>query len=287
MKLNAEVKTARTPNAPRAMLDMSVGAEGVGNNFLVFGAPATGKSTVGAQIACSGKKVFTCSTDLGNTGINGMLAYAKSVGKLEEFNANHKYIVLTTKHENELDAFIDDPASLVKGFWDFNPEFVLWDGLGFYVKNKIVPDTEEIVNTDQQLEGFEGNQALKAWGYVRNNIVRVLDSATAWLSPSKKPINRIFTTGVTYKAQVISGDPSKPDCVRSYLATEEPDIPTSAKRTLQFGFDMAFMTLRDPKTGAFQYKITGDYMKSRYKFKENILTADFMALYDEVERQRT
>lgn len=283
MVLNSAIKTARTPNSPKTKLKMSIGAEGVGNNVLVFGAPETGKSTVGAQLACAGQKVFTLQSDIGGTGINGMLAYASAQKKMSEFRQNHRFVTISSKDPEAMESFIDNPESIIEGFWDFDPEWVLWDGTGFYIKNTLVPETEEIVNADQRIEGFEGKEALKAWGYVRNDIVRTLDSATAWKTKGK-PINRIFTSGIVYKSKVLSGDPTKPDCVRAYVPTEELDVATSAKKTLGYCFDLAFLTLKDEK-GGYKYKLSGEFMKRRYKLKDEY-PADFLALWAEVEKQR-
>ena len=287
MLLNSAIKTARTPTTPKTKLKMSFGTEGVGVNILLFGETATGKSSIAAQLALAGEKVFTMFTDLGNTGLNGMRAYAYKQNKLEDFDKNHRYVVLNTSDQENIESFIEDPAATVEGFWDFNPTIIMWDGTGFFIKNTIVPETEDLLNKDSRIEGFEGNVALKGWGMVRNDIVRTFDKFCSWRNPQNSPITRIFTTGVSYRSVVVGGDPDKPDCIRDMKPTEEPDIPGSAKRILQYGFDVAALTTKDPKSGGFKLKLAGSYMKDRFTFKQAEFENGFIPnIWEVIKKQR-
>ena len=288
-KIQNTIKTARTPPAPPKKRKLLSGIEGVGNNILLAGQTATGKSSFIADLAINGLKCFTMFTDLGNTGLNGMRSYAHSKGKLKEFDENHRYVLFNSNELEEVEAFIDNPEAVVEGYNDFSPNVSCWDGFGFHLKNSLTPDVEELVNKDKGYAdlGFDNTAMMRGWGLVRNAIVRTLDKFLTSASGSTK----IATCGVKFRSIVTSGDPNSPNAVREQIPLDEPDIDTGAKRVIQFAFDLALITkiaTKDEppvKKGDYCYKLGGEYCKKRYKLPE-LMPAGAYALLQEIEKQR-
>jgi hypothetical protein len=279
-------KILRTPNSPKPKRQMLKGLESVGNNFLLIGAPETGKSSFIADLAMNGLKTLTIFTDLGNTGLNGMRTYAHTMKKLDAFSENHRYVLFQREELEEVEEFLTDPDNFLEGFSEFNPDIIAWDGFGFHLSMAVTPDVEELVNKDSKLDGlgFDSSAMLKGWGYVKNAIIRVLDRFLT----IKPGTTKIVTVGCRY-IQVIPDlkDPG----ARKQLVTDEPDIPTGAKRIIQHGFDLALVTkvaARDDgaiKKGEFYYVLAGDYCKKRYRLPD-IVPAGAFKLYQEIQKQR-
>ena len=240
-------------------------------------------------MAMNGLKVFTTFTDLGNTGLNGMRAYAALHKKLPEFDANHRYVVLTSDNVDALEEVLQNPCDTIEGFADYNPDVWADDGFGFYVKNSIVPEAEDLYNQDAKAakENFSGSNTQQAWGHVKNKIVRVVDKMTSWQLPSNKAITRIFTCGVRYVPvpdQEVRATGINDKATKS-IASKEPDIPTSAKHILKYAFDLGIYTSKDKNK--YFYTVMGDYMKKRYVLPETPLEADFIKnIWTPIQNQR-
>lgn len=243
-------------------------------NYLPFGESESGKTSIAAMLAKAGLKVFVLFTDLGNdNGISGAQVYAKLKNSNTEFRNNVAWVALDDL--DTVEKFIDDPEKLVDGFWDFNADFLLWDGFSFHQQMNIIPDVEEDINSRDSSEGsFE---TFKGWGVTKNRTVRTLGRFLSIRNPNSKPLHKVVTCAVKYASQQVGPDKSE---VR---AKHEPDISGAASKFIRYGFDVVFETERSKE--GFSYRLdTSSATKRRFELGEK-LPADFVALHNKILEQ--
>jgi len=242
-------------------------------NYLIFGESETGKTTTAAQLAAMGFKVFIIFTDLGDdNGISGAQVYANSKKNQAAFKENVAWVALS--HE-DVGKFLDDPDKLIEGFWEFSPDFLIWDGFSFHQQMNIIPEVEEDTNNDDSSEGsFE---TFKGWGKVKNRTIRTLCEFFGLRNPGGKALHKIVTTAVKYGSEKVGPDKTE---VR---AKHEPDVSGAASRFIRYGFDVVFETLRSGDKFEYALNISAA-TKRRFTLPEK-MEADFVKLHNNVVSQ--
>jgi len=243
-------------------------------NYLLFGESESGKTSTAANLAAADQRVFILFTDLGNdNGISGAQVYANLKKSSEKFKDNVAWISLDDVEQ--VSKFVEDPTSVVDGFWDFNPDFILWDGFSFHQQMNIIPDVEEDTNSDDASEGsFE---TYKGWGKVKNRTVRTLGNFLSLRNPNGKALHKIVTTAVKYASEKVGPDKSE---VR---AQHHPDISGAASKFIRYGFDAVIETVREK--GVFEFRLdTSSATKRRFTLPDK-MAADFAKLHQSVVDQ--
>jgi len=242
-------------------------------NYLLFGEGETGKTSVAANLAASSHKVFVLFTDLGeDNGISGAQVYANLKKSSDLFKENVGWAPLSYEEVNK---FLDNPESIIEGFWEFNPDFIIWDGFSFHQQMNILPEVEEDINKGDSPEGkFDTYQG---WGVTKNRTIRAIDNFLSIRNPSGKPLHKIVTTAVKYGSEKVGPDKSE---VR---AKHEPDISGAASRIMRFGFDVVFETIRSGEKFEYAMNISAA-TKRRFSLPEK-MEADFTKLHNNVLSQ--
>lgn len=253
----------------------------------VFGAPETGKTTVAAQLACAGFRVFMLFTDMGgDAGEKGGRVYAAKTNKLEEYEKNLYFARLDDL--DTLKDFIADPLSVIPNLWsDANPDILFWDGFSFFQSIYVLPLAEEqanaLVSGDAPDDGFSNAAMMKGWGLVRNGTVRPLAFFLNLRNPNKKYLHKIIAAGLKYRSET-TGTVGKQ--VSKMVETTEPDIAGSAKQIMRYGFDFCLQTVRNGDKFVYlnRQQTAESFSKNRFGLPE-VMEADFVGLWQKMLTQ--
>jgi len=261
----------QTERAPKAKLSKSLSLSPKQSNIMVYGAPATGKSSIIAVLAALGYKVFVLITDLGGeAGMTGARGYAKKFNITKEFDENVTWWV--ARDIDEFDKFLLNPESVIENFWaEANPDWIVFDGFSTWQATQVIPDMEELDSEDN--EETYSFKSYKGWGKVKNRTLRALQDLLLLSKPSGAPIHKLITAGLRVGSKKLPGQDSS-----ELVDVPEPDITGAAKRILGYAFDMVFQTARD-KEGKYIYSFTGTYGKRRIDAPDQML-AEFTKVWE-------
>lgn len=243
-------------------------------NYLIFGESETGKSATIAQIASMDLKTFAIFTDLGNdNGISGAQVYSNLRKTPEKFKSNVAWVSL--EDIDTIREFLDDPAKVVEGFWDFNPDFLVWDGFSFFQQMYIMPEVEEVINKDDSSEGRMENY--QGWGMTKNRTIRASSDFLGIKNPNGKALHKVVTTAVKYGSEKTGPDKTE------VKAKHEMDISGAASRIIRHGFDVVFETIRSGEKFEYAFNISAA-TKRRFTLPDK-MEADFTKLHNNVVSQ--
>jgi hypothetical protein len=261
----------QTERSPKSKISRALDTSPKQFNGMVYGSPATGKSTIIAMLAALGYKVFVLITDLGGAaGMTGARGYAKKTGTTEAFDKNVTWWV--AKDIDEFDKFLADPNSVIDNFWqEANPDWIVFDGFSTWQATQVIPDIEVMDNAnDEETYSFA---TYKGWGKVKNRTIRALQDLLLLTKPDGTPIHKLITAGLRVGSKKLAGADSS-----ELVDVPEPDISGAAKRILGYAFDMVFQTVRD-KDGKYYYSFGGAYGKRRIETVD-VMNADFSKVWE-------
>lgn len=284
----SKVESFRTPSgggtsiarSPRSKVQLKNAATDTSSILgCVFGSTETGKTTIGAQLACAGYRVFMCFTDLGgDAGEKGARVYASKIGKSEEYERNAYFAAFDDLEE--LKEFFVNPTGVIPNIWSAaNPDVILWDGFGFWQSIHVLPSIEEQANSmskdkNAPEDGFSNAAMMKGWGLVRNATIRPLSAFLRMRNPNKEHLHKIITIGLKSQSQQIDQSTSK------IVELNEPDVSGSAKSLMRYGFDFCLQTQRNGTNFSYVNRTKKEgYAKNRLDLPEIIDPADFASLW--------
>lgn len=171
------VKTVTAPRAKVRRYDQD--EVDVYLKLMLFGTPGTGKTYIVKDLLELGFKVLVLTTDLGGDGLNSVIIPMRRLGTWDKFRQNLKSVEL--EGYDEVASFLTAPETVIPEIYDWDPDFVVWDGLSGWQLIDIgekVGDYEAGKNaSDAERDGLQMNQ--QKWGQIQRATFRGLSDFTA------------------------------------------------------------------------------------------------------------
>jgi hypothetical protein len=159
---------------PKPMVNRGGDKAGRWAKILSYGHSGTGKTFAIIGFLKAGLRVVVISTDLGGNGL------ASVFNQLEKEGLSHladNIVHIDFPDYDGLIDFLKDPIGIYPEFYDFKPDFLVWDGFsGFqqqHVSDKIMEITPQVNKVSEgREEGLWKDQ--QDWGMVRNATLKAL-----------------------------------------------------------------------------------------------------------------
>jgi hypothetical protein len=170
------VKEAGTPNKKANVVRSPVvrvaGLDEAEDRYLkgmLFGPWGGGKTFTINDMIALGFKVLVLTTDIGGDGLNTVILEQKKRGTPELLKNVKKVEV------DDYDAcksFIDKPERYMPDIYEWDPDWIFWDGFSGFQQVDISEHVEDAGKGDDSDLQFEMNQ----WGQVRNATIRTVSN---------------------------------------------------------------------------------------------------------------
>jgi hypothetical protein len=142
--------------------------------LLFFGPTGSGKTYTFGQLAALGYKVAIMTTDIGDTGHLTIKAYLKSIGKSELLK---NVLIIPLEDYKEVTTFLKAPEKVVEGIYEFDPDFLGWDGFHGFQQVHLSEYVGEMTGARDKDRGDFRESGLvlemQDWGAIRNATIRV------------------------------------------------------------------------------------------------------------------
>lgn len=242
----------QTSSKPKPLVKRGSDDEGNWVKILAYGHSGTGKTLAVLGFLKAGLRVVVISTDLGGNGLASVFNAAKEQG-IEHLLDNLVHIDFPDY--DTLNDFLKNPTSMWDGFFEFDPDMLVWDGFsGFqqiHVSEKIMDMTPQTKNSSEgREEGLWMEQ--QDWGMVRNATLRSLGNYLKLHNWEKKKAIHKYMTCLEKKAEAdkLTGDVQR-----------APYLQGSAAALMAPAFDIILETRvkTDPseKTRNYEYWCVG------------------------------
>ena len=146
---------------------------------LVFGTAGSGKTTIIKSLLELGFKVLVLSTDLGGDGLNAIIIPMRREGTWKKFRHNLRSVEI--EGYDEVSNFFAHPETSVPDIYDWDPDFVFWDGLSGWQINDVGTKVGEFESgknaSEAEREGLQMNQ--QNWGQIQRATFRGLSDFCA------------------------------------------------------------------------------------------------------------
>jgi hypothetical protein len=224
-------------------------------NFMLYGPWGSGKTYAIEALIRAGKKVFIVVTDIGGNGVITIKLALKKAG-LAHLASNYRFVELNS-HE-EVQEFIDEPATYDPEFYEFAPDFLVWDGFGFAQQTYMAEASGELIVEQNDINGGKKEVSelretglkfeLADYGVLRQLTVRTVKAFCGIHNKvTGQLIHKIFTTQESLKSKGA-------DQGGGFVDSASP-LLTGAGGVLSCGaFDLIIRTSKTG-TGEFEYGI--------------------------------
>ncbi len=147
--------------------------------LMLFGSPGSGKTYIVKSLLELGFKTLVLTTDLGGDGLNSVIIPLRRAGLWDKVKHNLKSVEL--EGYDEVASFLTAPETIVPEIYDWDPDFIVWDGLSGWQLIDVgekVGDYEPGKNaSDAERDGLQLNQ--QKWGQIQRATFRGLSDFTA------------------------------------------------------------------------------------------------------------
>ncbi len=220
-------------------------------NIGFMGLPGTGKTKFLADLIENGAKVFSINTDPGGCGEETILAQCIKNGTQEKFKKNFRAIAISDY--DTLQEFLDNPLKFYPKLWEFNPDFIAWEGFAnfqqVHLSEKVSEVTEGLAADSKSnkgvneavSEGFKFEQ--QQWGMIRNGTIRRNEEFLQLRNPSGKPTHHILTMHEAVESIQIKD--ANGQTKSEEKASSRPAVSGAGKNFLGGGFALILRTTRD------------------------------------------
>jgi hypothetical protein len=220
-------------------------------NIGFMGLPGTGKTKFTADLIEAGAKIFSLNTDPGGCGEETILAQCIKNGTKDKFIKNFRAVSISDY--DTLQEFLENPLKFYPKLWDFNPDFLSWEGFANFqqviLSEKVSEIAEELAaesknnkNVSEAVsEGFKYEQ--QQWGMIRNGTIRRSEEFIQIKNPSGKPLHHILTMHESVES--IQLKDSNGQSKSEERASARPAVNGAGKNFLGGGFALILRTVRD------------------------------------------
>lgn len=169
-----------------------------------FGGVGTGKTYTAYELLVMGFKIFYFSTDVGGGGVETVEIECRKNGRQDLLRTSLRSVEFSSY--DEVLQFLDDPASIYPDIYDFDPDFLFWDGFACWQQVNVsefvgslapsVTSTGKEVN-EAVAEGLQFETA--QWGQVRNATIRAI---AKYMGLRNKKTGRVWNKIVTAHEEI-------------------------------------------------------------------------------------
>lgn len=226
--------------------------------IFMFGKQGSGKTYAIKALLVAGYKVYYISTDMGGLGLRSFTAELRS----EDPPAMKRLRGLTSiETVADVMKFLYKPAELDPGIWEFDPDFIIWDGYSNF-QQVMVPDNI-YGESDAKIEDRVTEQ--KEWMQLKNASLTSLTRFVRIANP--------VTGKIIHKIVISHEDIRNPSGTIGSLPSSEgvelfvPWFQGSGKQQILGAFDVSIRTGFDRKKKeldsslGFRYYLGGPYNK--------------------------
>jgi len=241
----------------------------------IYGHWGTGKTRTIFELLEMGYKVLCLTTDIGGSGTSTVVGEATRAGKLDLVRKNCKEIELFDYEE--VKEFIDDPTKYFPDIYEFDPDFVYWDGFSSYQAIDVseavggmarsgISENRQESASEAVKEGIQFEQI--HWNQIKNVTLR---SIANFCSLHNKK------TGKIWHKVVLCHETEK----------GQPLIQGGANRLFGGAFNLIIRTVKTTNgdVESYKYLISGDSAKSRGVKFPTSMDANFSEVWKEIQKQ--
>jgi hypothetical protein len=237
-------------------------AETYAVNTMLYGPLASGKTFAAVDLLEMGYKILFVNTDIGGTGIISVKLGLKNRG-LGHLAKNYR--VINLNNYKEVAEFIQEPAVYFPEVYEFDCDFLFWDGFGYFQQTDLMAQAGEMIvesnDINRKADSKEVSE-LRETGFkfeladfqiVRNMTVRVVKGfCNIHNKKTGKYWHKIFTAQESMKSKKKEGAGNASELVDSL----QP-LLTGAGGVLTCGaFDLILRTVKEDNK-KFTYIVDG------------------------------
>lgn len=261
--------------------------------LMFFGGWSTGKTYAILDLLLMGYKIVYVSTDLGGDGTMGVRLALNRMGRQDLLD--NLYIIVLDG-QKEVKDFIKEPAAFCEDIYDFDPDFLVWDGFSLYQNNDLMASVGESIATEAAMSGnlaklsdsrAAGNKfETQDWQVIRNETLKVID---AFCALHNKKTGKVWHKIITALEKVAS----KPGG-GGLIEQKSPFVSGAGGFFMGGAFDLIIRTVaRTDKDGEvgdriYEYVIAGNQtnsVKNRGFILPPVMNASMRALWTEITTQ--
>lgn len=224
--------------------------------IFMFGKFGTGKTYSLLSLLLAGYKVYYVSTDMGGLGVRSFMAQLRT--KYPHLLKNIRGLS-SIETIADMTSFLYNPAKLDPGIWDFDPDFMMWDG---YSNFQQVMITDEMYGAEEaKLEDRITEN--KEWSKLKNASINSLTRFCRIANPvTGKIIHKIVVSHEDIRnSKSEMGTLPSADGIELYV----PWFQGSGKQQIMGAFDVSIRTGRDKKkldiNEGYRYYLSGPFNK--------------------------
>jgi hypothetical protein len=203
--------------------------------LLFFGGPGTGKTYITKDLLELGFKVLVITTDLGGDGLKSVIIPMRREGTWDLLKSNLRSVEI--EGYDDVEAFISAPETSIPDIYEWDPDFVIWDGISGWqvidVGEKIGDYAVSDKASDAERDGLQMN--IQKWGQIQRATLRGLANFTAM--KNKKTGRQWDKIGTCLEAIKSKGGGQG-----GFVETREPLVQGGAGKHITGVFDMIVRT---------------------------------------------
>lgn len=194
-------KTLPVPRGPRVVR----GDEPSPLKLFAFGPVGSGKTSIMKGLLEHNLKVLCMTTDVGGSGTNSIKLPFRRDGKVALLENLRE---ITLDNDDQVQAFLSDPAIYFPEIYEWDPDFLFWDGYAawqqVYASEKIGEMPVERRGSKELPEAVEAGLQFETpqWGMLRNTTFR---STHKFCSLNNKRTGKLWHKVVTAHEKYSSG----------------------------------------------------------------------------------
>jgi hypothetical protein len=248
----AEKRVLRVPVKNYRIIDPEEGEVIPQINIALMGLPGTGKTKFIADLIELGARIFSINTDPGGAGMETILSQCLRNNNFEKFKTNFREIQISDY--DTLDEFLENPEKFYPKIWEFNPDFLVWEGFSNFQQTMLSEKIGELYRdavenssnkniSETRAEGLK--LEMQDWGMIRNGTIRRIEDFLQIKNPNKSAFPKILTIHEAVETVTLKQENGIPKVEER--ASARPALQGGAKNILGGGFSLILRTTNEGK----------------------------------------
>lgn len=255
---------------------------------MLYGKGGTGKTYSIISLIEDGQKVCVFSTDVGGDGLSSVEAEMRYRGKPELLK---NVTFLTLPDYDSVNQFLKAPEKVWPGIYEWNPDFLFWDGFSNYQQVHL---QEEVELDESVMKAADAGSPLKYWGAIKRETQREYNR---FLMLHDRKTGKLWHKVVTcledekFTEEQLKGVTSETEKMKMARQGKGPMVQGAAAKLMGPGCDLVIRTIRKTKKNSDTGKLETSYLyetvgtdkieaKVRGLRLEPIIPADFGMIWE-------